>query len=367
MKVLQIVPEMNSGGVELHTLEVARHLAQVGHESLVISNGGRLVPELERCGVRHITLPVHRKSLRSIAQVLPVRNLLLSERPNVLQLSSRVPAWIGWFAWRLLPAGARPGLVTTVHGFNSVNAYSAVMTRGERVIAVSESVRIHILEHYQGLDASRVRVVPGGIDPAKYFPGFRPDPEWLARWHAERRLAVGEVVVCLPGRITRLKGHEQFFRLVKVLNEEGIRVRGIVAGDAHPKKRAYVAELRAAVAALGLEGRIEFLGHRADLREILSVSDIVFSLSTQPESFGRTALETLALGRPFVGHDEGGVGEQLREIFPAGLVRRGDFEGLVVTARSILASRPVPGPIPERFTLAAMCRGVEAVYREVAR
>ena len=136
MKVIQILPELNAGGVERGTLELAGFLVAAGHEALVISNGGRLVADLERCGARHVILPVHRKSVASLWQVGSLRRILTEERADMLHLRSRVPGWLAWLAWRGMNPQTRPHLVSTVHGFYSVNVYSAVMTRGERVIAV---------------------------------------------------------------------------------------------------------------------------------------------------------------------------------------------------------------------------------------
>ena len=84
MKVIQILPELNAGGVERGTLEVGKYLVEQGHESLVISNGGRQVAQLEAEGSRHITLPVHKKRLRSLKQVKVLRELFEKERPDIL-------------------------------------------------------------------------------------------------------------------------------------------------------------------------------------------------------------------------------------------------------------------------------------------
>ena len=100
MKVIQILPELNAGGVERGTLEVGKYLVEQGHESLVISNGGRQVAQLEAEGSRHITLPVHKKRLRSLKQVKVLRELFEKERPDILHLRSRLPAWLAWLAWR---------------------------------------------------------------------------------------------------------------------------------------------------------------------------------------------------------------------------------------------------------------------------
>jgi glycosyltransferase involved in cell wall biosynthesis len=123
MKILQVLPELNSGGVERGTLELSAHLAREGHESVVLSGGGRLVGELEADGGRHIELPVGRKSVSSLALIPRLRRLMRDEKPDIVHVRSRVPAWLVWRAWKHLPPGGRPRLVSTVHGFYSVNRW----------------------------------------------------------------------------------------------------------------------------------------------------------------------------------------------------------------------------------------------------
>jgi len=365
MKVIQILPELNAGGVERGTLELSAFLVAGGHEVLVISNGGRLVADLERCGARHVALPVHRKSLVSLLEVRRLRRVLTDERADILHLRSRVPGWLAWLAWRGMDARTRPRLVSTVHGFYSVNAYSAVMTRGERVIAVSESVRTYVLENYPKVPADIIRVIPRGIEPENFGAAYRPSEAWLAAWQAARPGLAGKRVLLLPGRITRLKGHEDFFELIAALKAEGVAVHGLVAGETHPKKRAYLAELHGLVRRLGIGDQVDFLGHRDDLREIMAVSEVICGLSSQPESFGRTVLEALALGKPVLGYDCGGVGELLAGLFPMGRVPPGDRVALLGAARAILAQSPRPLPVGEPYTLEAMCRSTLGVYQEL--
>lgn len=364
MKVLQILPEMNAGGVERGTLEIGRYLVKHGHEALVVSDGGRMVSQLESAGVRHIAMPVHRKRLSSLFQVRPFRKLLAVEKPDVLHIRSRVPGWIAWLAWRKLNLSQRPKFISTVHGFYSVNAYSAIMTRGERVIAVSESIRDYIRVNYPRTLETTIRVIPRGIDPTDYSRGFQPASSWLATWQKDFPQLSGKRVLTLPGRITRLKGHEDFLSLLATLVREEEAVHGLIVGDVHPKKQEYLVELRNLVQRLGLSAHVTFTGHRSDLREILSVSDLVYSLSTQPESFGRTTLEALALGRPVVAYNHGGVGEQLQELFPTGLVALGDGAALLQTTKILLQEQREPKPVAEPYTLEAMCAATCEVYQE---
>ncbi|WP_193214215.1 glycosyltransferase family 4 protein [Luteolibacter marinus] len=365
MKVFQLIPEMESGGVERGTLELARHLGSLGHESIVVSGGGKMVRLLEECGTRHLTLPAGRKRLSSLALVPKLRRLFTEEKPDILHLRSRVPAWLAWLAWRGMDPSTRPRLVTTVHGFNSVNRYSEIMTCGERVICVSESIRDHVLRHYPKAAPGKLRVVHRGIDPADYPHGYRPSAEWLDAFQREFPAAAGKRLITLPGRITRLKGHEDFARILKALADDK-SLHGLIAGGAHPRKASYLDEIRNLFDAEGLGERITFTGGRSDLREILAVSTVVLSLTTQPESFGRTTLEALGLGVPVAGYDHGGVGEQLGLLYPAGRIPPNDPEAAVPVIRRLLDDPPqVPAEHP--FTLQAMLDGTLAVYGELLR
>jgi hypothetical protein len=147
LTVVQMLPELESGGVERGTLEMGKYLVEHGHRSIVIASGGRMVDKLKEEGSEHIDWPVGKKSLSTIRYIKKVRAFLKSEKPDILHLRSRLPAWIGYLAWKKLPLGNRPKLVTTVHGRYSVSKYSSVMVRGEKIIAVSEMIRQYILDN----------------------------------------------------------------------------------------------------------------------------------------------------------------------------------------------------------------------------
>ncbi len=337
LTVVQMLPALESGGVERGTLEVGKHLVDHGHRSIVISAGGRMVEQLRREGSEHLAWDVGRKSPMTLLRYVGrLRRFLADERVDILHLRSRMPAWVAWLAWRGMEPATRPRLVTTVHGLYSVNAYSAIMAKGERVIVVSNTVRDYVLQNYPRTEPGRITVIPRGIDPAAYPWGYRPTESWLADWRTQYPQLAGRKVITLPGRITRLKGHEDFIKLIGRLKAAGEPVHGLVVGGAEAKKQAYLAELENKVAFAGLAQDITFTGQRGDLREIMAVSDLVLSLSNKPESFGRTVLEALSMGVPVVGYDHGGVGEQLQLLHSRGLVGLGDLEGLLRQCRSAL-------------------------------
>lgn len=364
LTVVQVLPALESGGVERGTLEVGRYLVEHGHRSIVISAGGRMVEQLRRGGSEHVGWDIGRKSLWTLRLVPRLRRFLLDERVHILHARSRMPAWVAYLAWRGMDPAARPRFVTTVHGLYSVNPYSAVMLKGERIIAVSQTVRDYILRHYPQVDPSRIVVIPRGVDPAEFPHGYRPPPAWLTAWRAQYPQLDGKKVLTLPGRITRLKGHEDFIALIGRLKAQGLPVHGLIVGGAHPRKRAYLQELKDKVRAAGLRDDITFTGQRSDLREIMTVSDLVLSLSTQPESFGRTVLEALSLGVPVVGYDHGGVGEQLARFFPQGRVPFGDLDGIVRQCR-IIQAMPRVKPHASLPTLQDMLTATLAVYEDL--
>jgi len=361
MKVIQILPELNAGGVERGTLEVGRHLVAHGHESIVVSNGGRLVEQLEAEGSRHIALPVHKKRLSSLKQVGVLRRLFEAERPDVLHLRSRLPAWLAWLAWRKMAPATRPRLVTTVHGFYSVNAYSAVMTKGGRVICVSESVKDYVLKNYPKVPEKRLTVIHRGVDPEAFPYGYRPTPEWSARWQKDFPQLKGKYVVTLPGRITRWKGQLDFVRVVAALKADGLPVHGLLVGEPHPKKLEFREELKRAIRAAGLEHEITLAGHRSDLREIMAASGAVVSCSTDPEAFGRVTLEALALGRPVAGYAHGGVAEQLDALLPEGKIPVGDTAAMAARLRAWHDSPSLPAR-ENPFTLQRMLGKTLSIY-----
>ncbi len=365
LTVVQMLPALESGGVEKGTLEVGRHLVQHGHRSIVISAGGRMVEQLSREGSEHVAWPVGAKRLATLRYIGKVRELLARERPDILHLRSRLPAWIGYRAWRGLPAGSRPHLVTTVHGPYTPGWYSSVMVRGERVIAISDMIREYILRNYPAVDPAVIRVIPRGVSPEAYPHGYQPPAEWLATWHRQYPQLDGKYVITLPARLTRWKGQEDFIRIITGLKRRGLPVHGLLVGDAHPRKRYYADELRAQAHAVGLDHDITFTGHRGDLKEIMAVSDVVLSLSLDPEAFGRVSLEALTLGRPVAAYDHGGVAEQLAAVFPEGRVPVGDVEAMEEKLAHWYARRPtVPKQNP--FTLERMLNSTLEVYLELA-
>jgi len=364
LTVLQLLPALESGGVERGTLEIAHALVEHGHRALVMSAGGRLVAPLVASGAEHFAWPVGAKSFKTLLLVRRLRRFLAEQKVDILHARSRVPAWIAYLAWRGMNPATRPRFVTTVHGMYGVNRYSRIMTRGEAVIAVSDTVRDYIVQNYPGTQPERIRVIHRGVEGRVYPHGWKPDPAWQNTFLAQFPNATGKLILTLPGRITRLKGHEDFIELVARLKRRGLGVHGLIAGGASASKQRYLQKLRYRVRSMGLEADISFTGQRDDLKNILAISSLVLSLSSQPESFGRTTLEALRLGVPTAGYDHGGVGEILRAIYPAGL---SPLNRLDESCQRIATLLRLPQPVPAEdfYPLRDMLTRTLALYEQL--
>lgn len=365
LTVVQTLPALNSGGVERGTLEIARALVEKGHRSIVVSSGGVLVEQLIAEGSEHITMPVHKKSLMSLFQIRPFRQVLQVISPDIVHARSRIPAWIAWLALRKMNPTTRPRFVTTVHGLYSVSPYSAIMARGERVILISNAVKHYVATHYPFCPESSKRLIYRGADTSDFPFGFQPSAQWLDQWQAEHPELAGKQVIGMIGRIAPIKGIDTLLDVMSTLREEMPSLHALVIGGAEPAREAYAQALREKASALGLTERVHFIGQRTDVAEVLSQCDLLLSLRTTPEAFGRSTLEPLRLGKPVIGWDEGGVGEILQTIYPRGAVPPHDFQSLLIRIREWfkVPSWPTEHPAFQRQT---MCDDTLAVYQELA-
>jgi glycosyltransferase involved in cell wall biosynthesis len=370
LTVVQMLPDLHSGGVERGTLELGDYLVRQGHRSIVISEGGPMVAALEKQGSRHIRLPVGGKNPVTLTAVLPLRHLLLREKVDILHLRSRVPAWVGYLAYKSLSPSLRPKLVTTFHGFYSTNAYSAIMTRGEKIIAVSNTVATHIKTCY-GVHDDRIHVIHRGFDERLFTPGSVDSARINVLKDRWSLTGTPSPLITLPGRITQWKGHDIFIRSLAAIKD--LPWTAVCVGD-FDGKQALMQELTALIRSCGLEGRIRFVGHCADMPAAYLLSDIVVSASsTEPEAFGRVAIEAQAMGKPVVATAHGGSMETVLDGKTGWLVAPGDVKGMA-WALSEAVSKPdlrqrygkaAMAWTRRQFTVEKMCRETLTLYHSL--
>ena len=240
------------------------------------------------------------------------------------------------------------------------------MTRGERTICVSRTVRDYVLRHYPRIDPDKLRVIPRGIDPNR-FPRT-PMPDAAARAgvaESDPRLGGEGPLLLLPGRGTRLKGHADALALLRALRTDGLDARLWMPGAREPGRERYIAELEREAAGLGVADALAITPPTSGIASAYAASDLVLQLSRKPEAFGRTVLEALSVGRPVLGWAHGGVGELLRELQPQGAVAPFEADALAASAKRLLAQSEPPAVTMSAYTLQAMQAATLACYREL--
>lgn len=366
LKVIQVLPRLESGGVERGVCELACYLKDHGHEPIVISEGGKMVNLLNSHAVPHVKMQVGSKSPASLLTIRKLRNLFIEQQPHIVHGRSRLPDWLCYLALKKIPKQTRPKFVTSVHGLHSVSQYSSIITKGERIEAVSDTAKDYLISNYSKVQESNIRVIHRGVDPSLYSSAFEPGQNWMNKW--QKRMSTMNLdnlpILTIVGRISRLKGHTHFLKIVENLNKSKNSVIGLIVGEADRHHKRYAEKLLDQVKmSRELQHSVFFLGTRSDVREIMSKSNVVLSLSSKPESFGRTVLEALSLGTPVVGFDHGGVSEILAELFPDGAVPFGDI-GTATEKVTELIHRKVDLPT-RKFTLENMCSQTLSMYQEL--
>ncbi len=369
--VLQVLPSLETGGVERGTVEITQAIAAAGGTALVASEGGRLVSAVERAGGRHIRLPMATKNpvaiWRNVGRLI---QLIGAERVSIIHARSRAPAWSA------LMAARRTGtqFVTTYHGVYNEGLpgkrrYNAVMARGDRVIAISHYVA-ELLVARHAVDPARIRVIPRGVDPTLFDPGRVPGPR-MARLAEAWRLPDDAPVVMLPARLTRWKGGAVLIDALAQLTHADACC--VLVGATQGRER-FAQELQAQARALGVAARLRLVGHCDDMPAALMLADVVVSASVDPEGFGRAVIEAQAMGCPVIATDHGGAAETVEHLVTGWRVPPGDAGALAAALDHALDMPPgdrqalgnrARASVCAHYTTAAMQAATLEVYQEL--
>jgi lipopolysaccharide heptosyltransferase II len=359
MKILQILPELNVGGVETGTVDFAKYLIQHNHQAIVVSNGGVLVSKLESMGVKHYRLPVHKKSLWTmISSIKKLRKIIEEEKVQIVHARSRVPAWIAFFACRKTKAA----FITTCHGYYKNRWFSQIMGWPKLIIVPSEAIGRHMIEDY-GVMRDNIRRIARSVDLDKFKTQKGPI------------VKKDSYVIAIVGRITPLKGHRYFLEAMAKVIRRKQNIKIWIIGNPPADKPVYKEELEVLSSRLGIRDHVEFLGSRSDIPQLLPKVDVLVMSSIEPESFGRVILEAQAAGVPAVATSVGGVVDIIDHDKTGLLVMPKDAEGIAEAVLKILDNPDLANQfvakarqkIEERFTLEHMASQTITVYEELLK
>lgn len=364
MKVVQLLPELNEGGVERGTMELNREYVKLGIESYVISNGGKLVEQIVKDGGKHIKFDVCSKNIFSLLfRVYGLRKILKKLKPDILHARSRVPAWIAYLANKSL--GIK--FVTTVHGLNSINLYSKIMTKGNRVICVSEVVKKHILTNYNDLSEDKFCVIQRGVDLNKFNPK-NLDNNFIESFKKKYDLS-DKFIVTSVGRITWLKDYETFIKSIAILKEKIPNISALIVGGVRKDKEEYFLSLKNLAKELDVENNIIFTGSQSNIAEIYFLSDILVNVSLKMGNVGRTIVESLALNTPVIATSFEGLKNIVIDNINGAIIEVKDEKQLsdnILKLKNKEFSNLV-NTIPEEFTLNYMVKSTIKIYNDLIK
>ena len=370
--VLQVLPEMNQGGVEIGTIEIASALQEKGIKNFVASAGGRLEYNLDKLKVPHFNLPLKTKNpfkmwlnYRRLVKIIKENGI------NIVHARSRAPAWSAY--WAAKKTGAK--FLTTFHGTYGLGPkgikkfYNRVMTYGDLVIAVSNHIKQHILKNYK-CDEKKIRMIHRCVNMEK-FDVNKMTAERMIKLMEEFHLPEDKPIILLIGRLTRWKGQMLMIDALEKIKDKDYFC--VFVGDDQGRDY-YTKELKDAISSKGLDGKFAFIRHVTDVPAMMMISDVVVSASLDPEAFGRIAAEGEAMGRIVIASNIGGSLENIKDGVTGRLFESGNADSLAeallwalnlsTEEREKIGAAAIEY-VKQNFTKEIMCNKTIAVYEEL--
>jgi glycosyltransferase involved in cell wall biosynthesis len=268
------------------------------------------------------------------------------------------------YAWPAQRMAGVPHLITSARNCRTAGTVRDWIVRGafrasDAIVCNGEAVREFIAQRY-GAPVPRCRVIHNGVDFARF--SARP------RAGAAGKDGRGPTIITV-GRLVPQKDLSLFLEAAALLRRDFPTARFWVIGDGPCRS-----ELERAAAALGLRESLSFLGERADVPDLLDAAD-VFWLTSAWEGLPNVLLEAQASAMPVVSRDVGAAREIVRHGVTGYLVPRRDAEEFASVTRQLLADPERASAmglagrkvVEDVFSLAAMVRATEQLYRDVAR
>lgn len=370
--VLQVLPELEMGGVERGTIEIATDLKNRGIVNFVASQGGRLVYDLEKAKIKHFTLPLKTKNpFKMYRNSKKLEKIIKENDINIVHARSRAPAWSAY--WAAKRAGVK--FMTTFHGTYGLGPcgikklYNRIMTYGKLVITISEHIKKHILSNYK-VDENKIRLIHRCVDIEKFSPEAVTQ-ERMIKTVKDYNIPEDKPVILLGGRITRWKGQHLLIEALSLMKNQNYYC--IIAGDEQGRED-YVKELKLKAKKYGIENKVCVFGKVLDMPALMMVSNVVLSTAIEPEAFGRISIEGQALGKIVVASNIGGSVETIRDGETGKLFYSNNAQSLAEAIDWALdlpadeiekISKAAIKNVRDNFTKQIMCDKTVKVYEEI--
>ncbi|MDA8892399.1 glycosyltransferase family 4 protein [Hyphomicrobiales bacterium] len=377
-RILQIIPSMEIGGAERTVLEITAFLKNTNYTSLVLTSGGKLIKDLEKLNIEVVRYPIDKKNpLLIIKNIIELKKLFIEKNIDLIHVRSRAPAWSAIFAARSL----KIPIVTTWHGHVNNSSwfkkkYNSIMHRGNALIANSNYTAENINKIYK-IDKDKIDIIPRGVNTENFKASNFSDEEKINIKKEWKVFDQNKIILLLPARLTRWKGHEVVIKAIGLLkNEEFFKnIVCLFAGNQKGSEK-YIQNLKETIASLSLDDKIKLIGQVENMPLAYQISNIILSPSIQPEPFGRIPIEAQASGKIIISSNAGAVKETIKsgQDSTGFKVKPNNSEELAHQIKSVIKMKDEDlQEIKERailnvknnFSLETMCKKTLEVYNRL--
>ena len=350
--VLQVLPELNHGGVEVGTVEIASGLQAAGIKNFPLKTKNPIKLWL---------------NARRLAKIIKDNGI------NIVHARSRAPAWSAY--WAAKKTGAV--FLTTFHGsyglgpFGIKKIYNRVMTYGKLVIAISTHIKNHLIKDY-GVDENKIRLIYRCVNTDNFSPD-KVTQERIIKALQDNHIPEDKPIVSLIGRVTRWKGQHLLLEALSKVKSKDFYC--LIVGSDQGRVR-YTNKLKELVKKYNLGGKVEFIEHSFDIPALLMISDVVLSAAIKPEAFGRAAIEGQAMGKIVLASNIGGsldntidgvTGKLFESNSAQSLADAIDWALNLSPKERAKISQAAIKNVKDNFTKEIMCNKTIAVYQELLK
>ena len=308
--VVQVIPAMESGGVERGTIDVANYLAELKIHNSIISNGGSLESELNREFIDHFKLPVHSKNpLVYFNLARKIQKYIQIKKINLVHVRSRVPAWIV----NMINKKNFKSIATFHNVFSGdfflKKMYNEGLTKMDYIISISDFVKNEIIKKYK-INPQKVSTINRGVD-TDYFIDQVSDKDlhnFLIKFNIYRE----KKIILYPARLAAWKGQIDILEVAKKVAKDNVIFYFV--GDTKNTSLSNLLENK--ISNMNLKNTCKILGNLTtkELKIMYFISDLILSTPNRPEGFGRTISEALSMKRMILAFNYGGVKDQLNKL-----------------------------------------------------
>lgn len=327
MKIAYLVTRLDEfGGVQIHIRDLTTWLKNQDHEPLVYSGWPGIISDhIKALGtpyyeIKNMGRPIH--PIKDFKSIVELRRYLKKHKPDILSCHSSKAGIVGRFA----AIGLKTKVIFTAHGWAFTEGISskrrAIYKLIEKIAAPFCDLIITVSKYDRNL-AIKNKIAPAD----KIIAVHNGMPERAAPERPAKKSEKEALKLIMVARFAEQKDHTTLLKALATIKDLNWHLSLAGNGDSLPTQDLAVE--------LELTDRIDFLGERSDVPELLETHD-VFLLITHWEGFPRSIVEAMRAGLPTIATDVAGNSESVDDNKTGILTHHEDVEGVATAIKSLI-------------------------------